>query len=186
MISLDSDGPPSLDNASLILNDFVAGCTACGFRVIELSTDKKPKRSRRLKVGGQSILVSPGAPEGSDAISTLTAVYRFLDANNNSILTSKEFVILDGLWRELRQSMWEFVHIVVAKHCGSIEDAWDMIDVDKNGKISQEEFCDIVKLWGIDGRTEHIYSYLDRQGGGAVSKIEWLTLGDVPAVTKPT
>lgn len=105
----------------------------------------------------------------------LTEVFRYLDPNDSGNVSVKEFSALNGIWRELRQTMWEFVQHLRTRF-GTLADAWDEADADGNGSLDNGEFLDLAVRWAFDGPVLPIYMFLDKDGGGSISKTEWMML----------
>merc|ERR1712060_588692 len=96
----------------------------------------------------------------TEQITVLTAVFRFLDPNGDGEVSAKEFTALEGVWRELRQTTWEFVcHLRWS--FGTLRDAWGAADEDGSGMLSNAEFIMFARNCKFHGPIQQIYMLLD-------------------------
>jgi len=175
-------------DGDLSLKEWLAGCYQLGFRLAGMSKQSiQPVRSSiAVPHSAQSISVIPKVIQCEDnherVVQVLTSVYRFLDPNGDGNISLREFLALDGMWRELKQTMWEFVaHLL--EMFGSLEAAWDNSDIDHDGTIDMDEFLKLAKDWKFDGPVLQVYLWIDMDGAGQISKKEWLML---EKITRPT
>jgi len=108
-------------------------------------------------------------------IEILTLTFKFLDPNNDAELSFKEFQVFEGIWRELKLTMWEcYQHIT---DCfGTLENAWTHADIDESGTLEFEEFETLAKNWQFDGPVRQIFMYLDKDGTGSIGHDQWMQL----------
>lgn len=107
----------------------------------------------------------------------LHITFKFLDPNNDAELSPQEFGVLEGIWRELRLTTWEFMQHLI--DCfGSLENAWAYADEDGNLLLTLEEFEKLAHLWHFDGPVRHIFMHLDRDDNGFISHDEWELLAE--------
>jgi hypothetical protein len=105
----------------------------------------------------------------------LTTCFKFLDPNNDAELSQREFEVMEGIWKELQLTLYEFVQHIT--DCfGSLENAWVVTDVDHSEAVDYDEFEHLAQLWQFDGPVKHIFMFLDRDGNGAIGLTEWMAL----------
>jgi len=130
--------------------------------------------------GIQKPPLSPGEAKVQEdqAMEALTMVYRFLDASNDGDISLKEFELLQGIWRELWQSMWEFKNHLL--ECfGSLENAWLVGDRDDSNMLEYTEFQRLCKFRSFNGPVRQIFLYLDKDGDDRIALQEWMLLDGV-------
>jgi hypothetical protein len=184
-------------DGKLNAREFITGMIRLGFRVPPASRKRgKAKASgaaAKVSVAetaqsGQTLPSKPAAMGAEDEHSEhssnragiLMSVYRFLDPNGDGAVTAKEFCFLEGVWRELRQSTWEFVRLL-RERFGSIEASWEMADLDISGAIDFDEFQGLAQLWHFHGPLRQIFLFLAKGGADEIGKEEWLSLESITA-----
>lgn len=171
---------------NLQLQEFVTGITELGFRL-----PPEPRRRRgpleksqtglpRSEQSARTKQRSQAEKQQERKVQVLTAVYRWLNPNNDGNLSVKEFGFLQGVYRELRQTTWEFVQHIKERF-GSLATAWDAADHNGNGQIDQAEFHWLARRWRFDGPTRQIFMFLDDDGSDSIGATEWLKLQDISA-----
>lgn len=168
---------------NLQLQEFVTGVDELGFRLppeprrrrgpLERAS-VKPEPSPRMKT------MTLAEKQLERKVQVLTAVYRWLNPNNDGNLSEKEFGVLQGVYRELRQTTWEFVHHIKERF-GSLATAWAAADHNGNGQIDQAEFHWLARRWRFDGPTRQIFMFLDEDGSDSIGLTEWLRLEGITA-----
>jgi len=156
-----------LGDGKLNAREFTTGMLRLGFNVP--SASKKRKTKRRSSTSS----VAPGRAQSANgraqsanhsAMNTdevLMSAYRFLDPNGDGAVTAKEFDFLEGVWRELAQSTWEFVRLV-RERFGSVAAAWQTADEDASGAIDFDEFQRLAQAWHFRGPLRQIFFFLQR------------------------
>lgn len=108
-------------------------------------------------------------------IDAIMVVNRFLDPNHDGAITHKEFKVLEGIWRELTQTSWEFVRHM--RTCFmSLRNAWEFADEDGSGSMDWAEFKRLARRWEFDGPIRHVYMHMDVDGNDEIGINEWMRL----------
>jgi len=179
-------------DGKLNAREFTTGMTRLGFRMPNARRKRKGKphlagrkpsgvETERTKSTRGSGNPSAGVEEeengelSSKHAAVLMSVYRFLDPNGDGAVTATEFRFLEGVWRELSQSTWEFVRLLQDLF-GSVEASWDMADADGSGAIDFDEFQRLAQVWHFHGPLRQIFLFLAKAGAETVGKEEWLAL----------
>jgi Ca2+-binding EF-hand superfamily protein len=108
----------------------------------------------------------------------LSITFKFLDPNNDTELSQLDFGVLEGIWRELMLTMWEFYQHLL-DILGSLENAWAHADEDGNQSMEMHEFEKLARTWHFDGPVRQIFMYLDQDGNGNIGFDEWMRLATV-------
>lgn len=142
--------------------EFVDGLTKAGCC--------KPKRRRVPAFLPQStsttssarLMPSPRSEDEEDAtqLETLSSVFRYLDTSHDGDISRKEFETLERVWRELHQSIYELKRDLEVFY-GSLQQAFEAIDLDESGAISFEEFKKCVQATHFDGPVQEIFMFID-------------------------
>jgi len=175
-------------DGKLNAREFINGMIRVGFELPEL----KRRKTAGRRQSAQPAISEPSSSLGesrdlsrnlggdlSDHVSQRAAVlmsaYRFLDPNGDGAVTVKEFCYMEGIWRELQQSTWEFVRLV-QEQFGSIEASWSEADENGSGAIDFDEFQRLAERWHFHGPLRQIFSFLTSGSANVVGKQEWLSL----------
>jgi len=105
----------------------------------------------------------------------LSSVFRYLDTSHDGDISSKEFETLERVWRELQQSMYELKRDLTVFY-GSLQTAFEAIDLDESGAISFEEFKKCVAATHFDGPVQEIFMFIDLNGDTEIDGHEFWEL----------
>lgn len=106
-------------------------------------------------------------------------VFRYLDPSGEGQVSRSEWSIMDNLWKEMRQSIREFVFFLERTFGGqdTLDEAWSFIDEDESGEIDEKEWVDVVHdRLKYFGPSAIIFQFLDKDDEGTVSQDEFRTL----------
>jgi len=132
-----------------------------------------------FKAGSRSVMggaLSKASHKNDEHVrSILTGAYRFLDPNNDGSVTVSEWAVFDGMWRELMQTMWEFVHHL-KETFGNLQEAWHFADEDGSGSLDFAEFSSLARKWHFDGPIRQAFMAIDQDSSGLIGEDEWVCL----------
>merc|ERR1712032_1350358 len=110
---------------------------------------------------------------GPDEEARIRDVFRHLETSGEGSISRCEWDILSQLWQEMMLSLEEFVKFLWMSYEHSacfLDDAWDALDEDLSGEISEAEWHSVVKeRLRFFGPSMMIFHYLDVRGTGQVS-----------------
>merc|ERR1711920_315731 len=94
-----------------------------------------------------------------------------------------EWQILGQLWNEFDQSIREFVQFLL-RTFSDLEEAWEVLDEDGSGELTEEEWLTAVDDLGYFGPAKVVFALLDNSDDGSISydEFEVLEKYTVPAV----
>merc|ERR1712176_1639256 len=127
------------------------------------------------------------ALQASKEFQRISNVFRYLDPSGEGEVSEGEWGILMNLWKEMRQSIREFVQFLERTFSrkdarGNVEEdaldaAWEFIDDDGSGEISEDEWVAIVQeSLHYFGPCVVIFHFLDKDDEGTVSLDEFRAL----------
>lgn len=159
----------------LNLKEFVDGLTKAGCC--------KARRPKKIGVPGlQSAIAKPmmrsDVPDDeTDApqVEVISSVFRYLDTSHDGDISAREFETLERVWRELQQSMFELKRDLEVYY-GSLQNAFEAIDLDESGAISFEEFKKCVEATHFDGPVQEIFMFIDLNGDAEIDGPEFFEL----------
>jgi len=114
-------------------------------------------------------------------------IFRYLDPSGEGQVSRSEWGVINNLWKEMRQSIYEFVRFLEktfsqeAKELGEdvMDVAWDALDQDGGGDIDEREWEGVVRdELKYFGPTLIIFGFLDKDDEGTVSREEFHALKD--------
>jgi len=163
----------------------------------KLKAEDEKKNRNEEKRGAQKLIAAGKNPKERDGkepdpfdmdderlTEILHTTFKFLDPNNDAELSPREFGVLDGIWRELRLTTWEFMQHLI--DCfGSLENAWAYADEDENLVLTLEEFETLATRWYFYGPVRHVFMHLDNDDNGFISRVEWKQLEAYEPVNWP-
>jgi len=121
--------------------------------------------------------------KGPDQSQRLDAIFRYLDPSGEGTVSRSEWEVLNQLWREIRLSIAEFVRFLERSYGGSLADAWQALDDDGSGSISEDEWRAGCTRIGYFGPVLPIFRFLDKDDHGSVELEEFQALEAYRGVT---
>jgi len=123
--------------------------------------------------------------KGSDEAARIAQIFRYLDPGGEGSVSLNEWQILDQLWKEFVLSIQEFVQFLIFAFGESLEDAWECLDDDGSGELTEEEWNEAVENIGYFGPSRVVFALLDSTDDGNISWDEFKVLeGYRPGVTR--
>lgn len=104
------------------------------------------------------------------------AVFRYLDPGGEGNVSLQEWQILDQLWKEFVLSIQEFVQFLIYAFGDELEFAWEELDDDGSGELSEDEWFGAVKRIGYFGPARVVFALLDGSDDGNISWDEFSEL----------
>lgn len=144
----DGGGSNTTSNGELTLREFEAG-----IRDIGCHKFKGPNEKERI-----------------------AAVFRYLDPGGEGNVSLQEWQILDQLWKEFVLSIQEFVQFLIYAFGDELEFAWEELDDDGSGELSEDEWFQAVKRIGYFGPARVVFALLDGSDDGNISWDEFREL----------
>eukprot|EP00746_Dinoflagellata_sp_MGD_P124257 gnl/MRDRNA2_/MRDRNA2_58846_c0_seq1.p1 gnl/MRDRNA2_/MRDRNA2_58846_c0~~gnl/MRDRNA2_/MRDRNA2_58846_c0_seq1.p1 ORF type:complete len:1059 (+),score=130.93 gnl/MRDRNA2_/MRDRNA2_58846_c0_seq1:374-3178(+) len=106
---------------------------------------------------------------------TYKAIFRELNAAQNGSLTLNEWRYMEGVFKEIRLAMQEFV-VRLIRHFDTLDNAWEAADENNSGSLDLDEFLTTWSGKHIEGPLLSIFIFLDRDNNGDIEISEWRTL----------
>lgn len=117
---------------------------------------------------------------GKDEMERITAVFRWLDVSSEGTVSEDEFGMLDLLFKEIEQSITEFVEYCERASGDDLENwvekTWNAMDDDKSGEIDVDEWRAACAKIRYRGPIKPIFNYLDQDDEGHISWEEFQAL----------
>lgn len=117
-----------------------------------------------------------GKFKGEDETKRLQAIFRYLDPGGEGSISLDEWRVLGQLWSEFDLTIREFVQFLTIAFGEDLHDAWDALDDDGSGSLSEEEWFDAVEKIGYFGPARVIFALLDYTDDGDISSEEFEVL----------
>eukprot|EP00933_Yihiella_yeosuensis_P041221 TRINITY_DN35638_c0_g1_i1.p1 TRINITY_DN35638_c0_g1~~TRINITY_DN35638_c0_g1_i1.p1 ORF type:complete len:979 (+),score=122.20 TRINITY_DN35638_c0_g1_i1:209-2938(+) len=114
--------------------------------------------------------------KGPDESARINAIFRYLDPGGEGSVSLGEWQVLGQLWQEFELSIREFVQFIIFAFGENLEDAWDALDEDGGGEVSEEEFNEAVEKIGYFGPARVVFALLDGSDDGNISFDEFIIL----------
>ncbi|CAJ1340418.1 unnamed protein product, partial [Effrenium voratum] len=153
--------------------EFVEGLTKVG-----CCKTRRPRQKGNLltmSAGARGMLSPKEDEEDSAQVEAISSVFRYLDTSHDGDISRKEFETLERVWRELQQSMYELKRDLDVFY-GSLQKAFEAIDVDESGAISFQEFRKCVEATHFDGPINEIFMFLDLNSDNEIDGEEFFVL----------
>ncbi|CAE7582086.1 Zdhhc8 [Symbiodinium natans] len=113
---------------------------------------------------------------GSDESARIEKVFRYLDPGGEGTVSMQEWMVLDQLWKEFDLTIREFVQFLQYAFGENLEDAWEALDDDESGELTEQEFDEALKKKGYFGPVRVVFALLDNTDDGNISFDEHLGL----------
>eukprot|EP00434_Breviolum_minutum_P024656 symbB.v1.2.021775.t1/scaffold1901.1/size96594/2 len=157
--------PPEdvLDLLEFFISRF-QNCDEAFRKIVSLSDTKSQLITLRVF---QSALraMECGKFKGEDETKRLQAIFRYLDPG-----------VLGQLWSEFDLTIREFVQFLQIAFGEDLSDAWNALDDDGSGSLSQQEWFEAVEKIGYFGPARVIFALLDNTDDGSIEKDEFEVL----------
>lgn len=114
--------------------------------------------------------------EGPDEQERIERVFRYLDPDNGGAVSPHEFSIMEQLYKEIQLSIHEFVQFLMRCFGEDLDDAWESLDDDGSGEITEEEWQSCCENIGYFGPAEQVFGFLDKDDEGSVDIEEFRKL----------
>eukprot|EP00928_Gymnodinium_smaydae_P074583 TRINITY_DN57616_c0_g1_i1.p1 TRINITY_DN57616_c0_g1~~TRINITY_DN57616_c0_g1_i1.p1 ORF type:complete len:370 (-),score=107.58 TRINITY_DN57616_c0_g1_i1:281-1273(-) len=120
--------------------------------------------------------------EGPDKAKRIANIFRYLDPSESGEVSEQEWGALECLWKEMMQSIREFVQFLERTFGGDpgedfLQVAWAQLDEDGSGEVSEEEWVEVIKdKLQYFGPSLVIFNFIDKDDEGTVSQDEFQVL----------
>jgi len=114
--------------------------------------------------------------KGHDEMHRISAVFRWLDVSGEGQVCEDEFMMLDLLFKEIQQSITEFVEYCERAFGDDLGNTWNVMDEDDSGEIDEQEWRDACAKIRYRGPIAPIFNYLDQDDEGHISWDEFQAL----------
>mmetsp|Transcript_66995 Transcript_66995/g.157172 ORF Transcript_66995/g.157172 Transcript_66995/m.157172 type:complete len:1075 (+) Transcript_66995:240-3464(+) len=131
---------------------------------------------RELEMGLKSMGCQKFA--GPDESARIEKVFRYLDPGGEGTVSMQEWMVLDQLWREFDLTIREFVQFLQYAFGENLQDAWEALDDDGSGELTEQEFDEALKKKGYFGPVRVVFALLDNTDDGNISFDEFIVLED--------
>jgi len=122
----------------------------------------------------------------------IDSIFRYLDPGCEGSVSEQEWAVLDQLWKEFDMSIKEFVQFLILTFGKDLLWAWEALDDDESGELSEEEFLQAVEKIGYFGPAKVVFALLDSSDDGNISFDEFEVLDKYkplnrrPMVSRPS
>lgn len=125
--------------------------------------------------------------KGENEEARIEGLFRYLDPGGEGSISKGEWQVLAQLWKELDESIREFVQFLTFTCGDDLEVAWASLDENGDGNLSLEEWLNAVLKIGYFGPAKAVFALLDNSDDGAISWDEFQRLeGYKPGVSMGT
>eukprot|EP00931_Biecheleriopsis_adriatica_P086251 TRINITY_DN60961_c0_g1_i1.p1 TRINITY_DN60961_c0_g1~~TRINITY_DN60961_c0_g1_i1.p1 ORF type:complete len:1472 (-),score=264.42 TRINITY_DN60961_c0_g1_i1:6-4421(-) len=114
--------------------------------------------------------------EGPEEKIRIGNIFRYLDPGGEGSISLDEWRVLGQLWSEFELSIQEFVQFVIRAFGENLQDAWEALDDDGSGELSEAEFFEAVKNIGYFGPARVVFALIDSSDDGNISADEFQIL----------
>eukprot|EP00931_Biecheleriopsis_adriatica_P055005 TRINITY_DN32435_c0_g1_i1.p1 TRINITY_DN32435_c0_g1~~TRINITY_DN32435_c0_g1_i1.p1 ORF type:complete len:1676 (+),score=374.86 TRINITY_DN32435_c0_g1_i1:144-5171(+) len=114
--------------------------------------------------------------KGPDEDARLTTIFRYLDPSGEGLVSKHEWAVLDQVLAEVKQSVREFVEFCERTFGPHLDCWWEQLDSDGSGEIDFDEWKATLHENGFFGLASPIFSFLDKDDEGTVSRDEFEVL----------
>lgn len=128
------------------------------------------------QMGCKKFDVKKGQKGGPTKDQRIDKVFRYLDPGGEGSVSKGEWQILGQLWKEFAQSIREFVHFLILSFGEDLLAAWEALDDDASGELTEEEWKDAIDRIGYFGPQRVVFALLDMSDDGNISFDEFEVL----------
>lgn len=114
--------------------------------------------------------------EGRDEVTRIAAIFRYLDPGGEGTVSKNEWNVLEQLWREFDLTIKEFVQFLQFAFGPDLSDAWNALDDDGGGELTEDEFLEGCEAIGYFGPAGVVFALLDGSDDGNISYDEFVIL----------
>ncbi|CAE6931285.1 Vti1b, partial [Symbiodinium sp. KB8] len=144
-------------------------------KIINTSDTKTPLITLRV-FQAALVALDCGKFKGPDENQRLAAIFRYLDPGGEGSISQNEWRVLGQLWNEFDLTIREFVQFLQIAFGEDLQDAWEALDDDQSGELSEEEWFEAVEKIGYFGPARVIFALLDGSDDGDISVNEFQVL----------
>lgn len=120
--------------------------------------------------------VKKGNKTGRTKEQRIESIFRYLDPGGEGSVSREEWAMLSQLWKEFDLSIREFVYFLTLSFGDDLLDAWDALDDDESGELTEEEWLTAVVSIGYFGPAKIVFALLDTSDDGSISYDEFEVL----------
>jgi len=128
------------------------------------------------EMGCRKFDVKKGSKTGRTKEQRIESIFRYLDPGGEGSVSRGEWAMLSQLWKEFDLSIREFVHFLTLTFGDDLMDAWEALDDDDSGELTEDEWQTAVCNIGYFGPAKVVFALLDTSDDGSISFDEFEVL----------
>ncbi|CAK9069335.1 Hypothetical protein (Fragment), partial [Durusdinium trenchii] len=144
-------------------------------KIVRISDTKSEQITLRVFSDGLKAM-DCGKFKGEDENKRLQAIFRYLDPGGEGTVSLNEWRVLGQLWSEFDMTIREFVQFLIIAFGEDLKEAWNALDDDGSGELSEDEWFEAVEKIGYFGPARVIFALLDNTDDGDISAEEFEVL----------
>ncbi|CAE8610347.1 unnamed protein product [Polarella glacialis] len=114
--------------------------------------------------------------KGADENQRIASIFRYLDPGGEGSVSLREWQSLNQLFKEFVLSIKEFVQFLMFAFGEFLEDAWEVLDADGSGGLTEDEWFEALESIGYFGPARVVFALLDGTDDGDISWEEFKVL----------